>query len=67
MKSPDYPTNQPKNPVDDALVDQNADPSAVAEAGPNKKHGDKLMENAPDNDKPLVEGSLQGERPRSDR
>jgi len=67
MKSPDYPTNQPKNPVDDALVDRNSDPDATARAEPSKKHGDKLMENAPDNDKPLIEGSLEGERPRSDR
>jgi hypothetical protein len=67
MKSPDYPTNQPKNPVDDALVDRNSDPDARAQAEPTKKHGDKLMENAPDNDKPLIEGSLNDGRPRSDR
>jgi hypothetical protein len=65
MKSPDYPTNQPKNPVDDALVDRNSD--AMAQAEPNKKHGDKLMDNAPENDKPLIEGSLNDGRPRSDR
>jgi len=67
MKSPDYPTKQPKNPVDDALVDRNSDPDAIARAEPSKKQGDKLMENAPDHDKPLLEGSLEGERPRSDR
>ena len=68
MKSPDYPTNQPKNPVDDALIDRNSDPDAVARAEPNKKQGDKLMENAPpDNEKPMLEGSLEGERPRHDR
>ena len=68
MKSPDYPTNQPKGPVDDALIDRNSDPDAVARAEPNKKQGDKLMENAPaDNEKPVLEGSLDGERPRRDR
>jgi hypothetical protein len=67
MKSPDYPTNQPKNPVDDALVDRNSDPAAQVQAESNKKHGDKLMDNAPDNDKPLIEGSLDDGRPRSDR
>jgi hypothetical protein len=68
MKSPDYPTNQPKGPVDDALIDRNSDPDAVARAEPNKKHGDKLMENAPpDTEKPVLEGSLEGERPRPDR
>jgi hypothetical protein len=68
MKSPDYPTNQPKGPVDDALIDRNSDPDAVARAEPNKKQGDKLMENAPpDNQKPLLEGSQEGERPRRDR
>ena len=68
MKSPDYPTNQPKGPVDDALIDRNSDPDAIARAEPNKKQGDKLMENAPpDNAKPLLEGSLEGERPRHDR
>ncbi len=67
MKSPDYPTNQPKNPVDDALVDRNSDPGAIARAEPNKQHGDKLMDGAPDNDKPLIEGSLNDGRPRSDR
>ncbi|HEX5970350.1 MAG TPA: hypothetical protein VFY85_00375 [Gemmatimonadaceae bacterium] len=68
MKSPDYPTNQPKNPVDEALIDRNSDPDAVARAEPDKKHGDKLMENAPpDNEKPVLEGSLEGDRPRHDR
>jgi hypothetical protein len=68
MKSPDYPTNQPKDPVDDALVDRNSDPDAIARAEPDKKHGDKLMEGAPpDHDKPVLEGSLEGERPRHDR
>ena len=68
MKSPDYPTKQPKDPVDDALIDRNSDPDAVARAEPNKKHGDKLMDNAtPDNEKPVLEGSLDGERPRHDR
>jgi len=68
MKSPDYPTKQPKDPVDDALIDRNSDPDATARAEPSKNHGDKLMENAPpDNEKPLLEGSLEGDRPRHDR
>jgi hypothetical protein len=54
--------------VDDALIDRNSDPDAIARAEPNKTQGDKLMESSPpDNEKPLLEGSLEGERPRHDR
>ena len=72
MKSPDYPTKQPKDPVDDALIDRNSDPDAIARAEPSrphddKRHGDKLLELKPDNEKPLLEGSLEGDRPRHDR
>ena len=66
MKSPDYPTNQPKNPVDDALVDRNSDPDASRAPSRTRSTATSCMENAPDNDKPLIEGSLEGERPRSD-
>jgi hypothetical protein len=66
MKDPNYPTEQPKNPIDDALVDRNADPAATADAGPNKRQGDALLDESPKSGKPLLEGSLEGERPRSD-
>ena len=65
MKEPNYPTSQPKNPVDDALIDRNSDPEANAQAEPNKHQGDALLDKRPANDKPLLEGSLEGERPRS--
>ena len=65
MKDPHYPTEQPKNPVDDALVDRNADPAATADAGPSKRQGDALLDQSPKSGKPLLEGSLEGERPRS--
>ncbi len=40
---PNYPTKQPKNAVDDALVDRNSDPDALAvESEPLKHHGDAL-------------------------
>lgn len=66
MKNPDYPTQQPKSPVDDALIDRNSDPAATAQAEPIKKHAEALRESAQDNDRPLLEGSLKGERPRTD-
>jgi hypothetical protein len=67
MKDPNYPSNQPKNPVDDALVDRNSDPDAQVQAKPLKKQGDALLDSTPDNDRPLLEGSLEGERPRTDK
>lgn len=66
MKDPNYPTEQPKNPVDDALVDRNADPAATADAGPNKRQDDALLDESK-RGKPLLEGSLEGERPHSDQ
>ena len=32
MKEPNYPSEQPKDPVTDALADRNADPDAEAQA-----------------------------------
>jgi hypothetical protein len=53
MKDPNYPSSQPKNPVDDALVDRNSDPDAMVESEPPlKKHGDALLDGS---------GSRQGE------
>lgn len=67
MKDPNYPSNQPKNPIDDALVDRNADPEAQAQ--PTRKLGDALPGNSPTSDRsgesPLLEGSLESERPRT--
>ena len=50
MKDPNYPTEQPKDPVSDALTDRNADPDAQAQDGPLKVHGDALLQSksAPD-------------------
>lgn len=56
MKEPNYPTEQPKNAVDDALVDRNSDPDAIAEpaAEPLKREGDALRDGS---------GSRHGEDP----
>jgi hypothetical protein len=43
MKDPNYPTEQPKGPVDDALTDRNSDPGARAQDAPLKVHGDALL------------------------
>ena len=55
MKDPNYPSAQPKNAVDDALVDRNSDPDAIVESEPPlKRHGDALLDGS---------GSRQGEEP----
>jgi hypothetical protein len=55
MKDPNYPSTQPKDLVDDALVDRNSDPDALAPSeGPLKQHGDALRDGS---------GSRQGEDP----
>ena len=53
---PNYPSDQPKNAVDDALVDRNSDPDALAppESEPLKRHGDALLDGS---------GSRQGMDP----
>jgi hypothetical protein len=43
MKDPNYPTEQPKDPVADALTDRNADPDALTQESPLKVHGDALL------------------------
>ena len=43
MKDPNYPTEQPKDPVADALTDRNSDPAADAQAESLKLHGDALL------------------------
>ena len=43
MKDPDYPTEQPKDPVADALTDRNSDPAADAQDASLKVHGDALL------------------------
>lgn len=45
MKDPNYPVEQPKDPVADALTDRNADPDAHAQTqdGSLKVHGDALL------------------------
>ena len=58
-KDPNYPSEQPKNAVDDALVDRNSDPDAVAAPAPLKLEGDALKDGS---------GSRQGQSaPRSER
>ena len=43
MMEPNYPTEQPKDPVADALTDRNSDPDALAQDAPLKVHGDALL------------------------
>lgn len=43
MKDPNYPTEQPKDPVADALTDRNSDPAADAQDESLKVHGDALL------------------------
>ncbi|NUP72601.1 MAG: hypothetical protein HOQ16_15425 [Gemmatimonadaceae bacterium] len=44
MKDPNYPTEQPKDPVADALTDRNSDPAADAQDASLKVHGDALLD-----------------------
>lgn len=43
MKDPNYPSEQPKDAVSDALTDRNADPDAQAQDESLKVHGDALL------------------------
>jgi hypothetical protein len=45
MKEPNYPTEQPKDPVADALTDRNSDPDAQVQSqdAPLKVHGDAVL------------------------
>lgn len=43
MKDPNYPSEQPKDPVSDALTDRNSDPDAQAQDESLKVHGDALL------------------------
>lgn len=42
MKDPNYPSEQPKDPVADALTDRNSDPDAEVQDESLKVHGDAL-------------------------
>ena len=42
MKDPNFPIEQPNDPVSSALTDRNADPSANVQAESLKVHGDPL-------------------------
>jgi hypothetical protein len=44
MKDPNYPTEQPKDAVADALTDRNSDPGADAQDASLKVHGDALRQ-----------------------
>jgi hypothetical protein len=44
MRNPDYPDDQPKNPVDEALIDRNSDPDAIAGSAPPKRRDDALRD-----------------------
>jgi hypothetical protein len=44
VKDPNYPSEQPKDAVSDALTDRNSDPDALApQDEPLKVHGDALL------------------------
>ena len=43
MKDPNYPIEQPKDPVAVALTDRNADPDAQVQDASLKVHGDALL------------------------
>jgi hypothetical protein len=43
MKDPNYPSEQPKDPVADALTDRNSDPGANAQDESLKVQGDALL------------------------
>lgn len=43
MKDPNYPSEQPKDAVSDALTDRNSDPDAQAQDESLKVHGDALL------------------------
>ena len=43
MNDPNYPGEQPKDPISSALIDRNCDPEAQAQDGPLKVHGDALL------------------------
>jgi hypothetical protein len=60
LKDSNYPGEQPKNGVDDALVDRNSDPDALAAPAPsaNKTEGDALRDGS---------GSRHGEPPSHSR
>jgi hypothetical protein len=67
MKDPDYPSEQPKDPVADALTDRNSDPEAQAQDAPLKVHGDALLGSrgaaaAPSNDESSADGPPDGTR-----
>ena len=44
MKDPNYPSEQPKDPVSDALTDRNSDPGATAQKESLKVQGDALLD-----------------------
>jgi hypothetical protein len=62
MKDPNYPTEQPKDPVADALTDRNSDPGADAQAESLKLHGDALLDSRGDGGK-----AGAGDPPRDER
>jgi hypothetical protein len=63
MKEPNYPTEQPKHAVDDALVDRNSDPAALAASEPLKNQGDKLMDRSSTAPRTSPDPGKQDERP----
>ena len=64
MNDPNYPTEQPKDPVSDALTDRNADPEATAQAqdGSLKVHGDALLGSSGKQDDQSEDGPPDGSR-----
>jgi hypothetical protein len=43
VKNPNYPDEQPKDSISEALTDRNADPAAQIQEAPLKVHGDQLL------------------------
>jgi hypothetical protein len=62
MKDPNYPSNQPKDPVSDALTDRNSDPEAEVQDAPLKVHGDALLGSGGSQVKQSDDGPPDGSR-----
>jgi hypothetical protein len=63
MKDPNYPSEQPKDPISEALTDRNADPEAVAQDAPLKDQGDALLgSRGSAQDEPSADGPPDGSR-----
>ncbi len=62
MKDPNYPSEQPKDAVSNALTDRNADPDALVQEAPLKVHGDALLGAKPSPASESADGPPDGTR-----